>query len=83
VYSTIDLVFCLTRQFFFACVCVCVCIYVLEQLITVNNEDVRDKTVEEITRLLKGKPGSSVTLVLRPSPPRERSKGSSWFKGLF
>jgi hypothetical protein len=48
------------------CVCVCVCVYVLEQLVAVNDEHVRNKTVEEITRLCKGTPNSLVKLTLLP-----------------
>ena len=46
------------------CMCVCVCVYVLEQLFAVNDEDVRSKTVEEITTLIKGMPNSPVKLTL-------------------
>jgi len=36
-------------------------------LVAVNNEDVRSKTVEEITRLIKGTPNSPVKLTLLPA----------------
>jgi hypothetical protein len=49
----------------FACVCVCV----FEQLVEVNSEAVNNKSVEEITRLLKGLPNSPVQLTL--SPPNQ------------
>ena len=41
-----------------------VCLFVLEQLVQVDDEDVRSKSAPEITRLLKGVPGSPVKLVL-------------------
>jgi C-terminal processing protease CtpA/Prc len=38
---------------------------VFEQLVEVNNEAVNNKSVEEITRLLKGVPNTPVTLTLK------------------
>ncbi len=46
---------------------VCVWVYVLEQLVTVDGQDVRRKTVEEITKLLKGTPNTPVKLTLLPN----------------
>ena len=50
-------------------VCMCMCVYVLEQLVQVDGVNVTSKTVEEITRLLKGPPNSPVklTLVIPPT----------------
>jgi hypothetical protein len=62
--QTLHILFSLTE---IVCMFVCVWVYVLEQLVTVDGQDVRRKTVEEITKLLKGTPNTPVKLTLLPN----------------